>query len=140
MNPNTRIFLDTSYVYALLNTRDQWHEVALELQFLLAKENQKLLTTEFVLMEIGDGMSRVRLRERAALIIRGLRQSELVNVIPASTELLERSLMLYESRPDKSWGLTDSSSFIVMKDLGITDALTADDHFRQAGFNALMLK
>ncbi|MFM5956954.1 MAG: PIN domain-containing protein, partial [Dolichospermum sp.] len=41
-------------------------------------------------------------------------------------------------REDKEWGLVDCISFIVMQDRGITDALTADTHFQQAGFRALL--
>jgi predicted nucleic acid-binding protein len=39
---------------------------------------------------------------------------------------------------DKPWGLTDCLSFIVMQERGITEALTADEHFRQAGFVPLL--
>ena len=46
---------------------------------------------------------------------------------------------LYRARPDKEWGLTDCVSFTVMTDRGLTEALTTDDHFRQAGFRALLL-
>jgi hypothetical protein len=31
-------------------------------------------------------------------------------------------------------------SFVVMGDAGLTDALTADEHFRQAGFRAVLLE
>jgi predicted nucleic acid-binding protein len=45
---------------------------------------------------------------------------------------------LYRERPDKEWALTDCVSFIVMEDRGISEALTTDEHFHQAGFQALM--
>jgi predicted nucleic acid-binding protein len=41
---------------------------------------------------------------------------------------------------DKEWGMTDCISFIVMPDMGVIDALTTDDHFRQAGFRALLIE
>lgn len=47
-------------------------------------------------------------------------------------------LKLYEARLDKSWGLTDCISFVVMADQGLTDALSGDLHFRQAGYRALL--
>lgn len=40
--------------------------------------------------------------------------------------------------PDKDWSLTDCIFFVVMRQLGLTDALTADRHFQQAGFKALL--
>ena len=49
------IFLDTSYIYALLKKHDQWHAQALRWQQRLAAEPRRLLTTQFVLAEIADG-------------------------------------------------------------------------------------
>ena len=49
-----------------------------------------------------------------------------------------RAVDLYDDRRDKMWGLTDCLSFVVMQDNGLTDALTADDHFRQAGYRVLL--
>jgi len=36
--------------------------------------------------------------------------------------------------------MSDCISFIVMQDMGIIDALTTDDHFRQAGFRTLLIE
>lgn len=58
--------------------------------------------------------------------------------MPASEELYQRAVQLYSDRDDKEWGLIDCMSFVVMGDQGLTDALTADTHFRQAGFNVLL--
>ena len=44
---------------------------------------------------------------------------------------------LYEARPDKDWSLTDCISFAVMSERGLSEALTADHHFEQAGFRAV---
>jgi len=46
---------------------------------------------------------------------------------------------LYQNRPDKNWSLTDCISFVVMQEHGITEALTADRHFEQAGFVPLLV-
>jgi predicted nucleic acid-binding protein len=44
----------------------------------------------------------------------------------------------FSVRPDKEWSLTDCISFVVMNERGITDALTSDHHFEQAGFQILL--
>lgn len=134
------LFVDTAYIYALFNKRDQWHEKALEWQQKIARENSALLTTQFILTEIADGLSQLKSRRNAVNIIHALENSEIVEVIPATSELFRKGLNLYESRPDKSWGLTDCVSFVVMNEKNLFDALTTDDHFRQAGFRALMLE
>ena len=59
---------------------------------------------------------------------------------PITESLLQAALGLYRARPDKDWGLTDCVSFELMKREKITEALTADVHFRQAGFIALLLE
>jgi len=52
--------------------------------------------------------------------------------------LFDRGCELYISRSDKEWSLTDCISFVVMRREELTDALTADRHFEQAGFSALL--
>lgn len=133
------LFVDTAYVYALFSTRDQWHEKAVEWQKKLDIEQQPLLTTEFILTEIGDGLSALRFRQSAGEIIRILQENPLVEIVPASSDLFLQALELYEQRQDKNWGLTDCTSFVVMQKHNINEALTADEHFRQAGFTALLL-
>ena len=61
-----------------------------------------------------------------------------VEIVPTSEELYQRAFQLYQSRADKEWGLTDCVSFVVMQDRGLSDALTTDKHFEQAGFRALL--
>lgn len=139
-HPASRVFLDTAFVYALVNTRDAWHDRALEWQSRLAREACPLLTTQFVLMEIGDGLASLRFRKQASGIVRTLSSSPLVEVVPATEELVEHAIQLYLTRSDKNWGMTDCSSFIVMRQRGIADALTMDVHFQQAGFRPLLLE
>ncbi len=59
-------------------------------------------------------------------------------VISLNQDLFNRAFALYQTHKDKTWGLVDCVSFIVMRENGITDALTNDKHFQQAGFNAVM--
>ncbi len=136
---NETLFLDTAYVLALFNSRDQWHRKAIEWQIKVASDKNLLITTEFVLTEIGDGLSSRNLRAEAGKIIRALHESTVVRVVPASTVLFIDGLQMFENRDDKDWGMTDCTSFVVMNENKITAALTTDEHFRQAGFNPLLL-
>ncbi len=52
--------------------------------------------------------------------------------------MIQRGRELYRGRPDKEWSLTDCISFVVMRDEHLTEALTADRHFEQAGFKPLL--
>ena len=132
------LFIDTAFVYAVINPRDQWHGQAVEWQRKIEAEKPSLLTTEFILAEIADGLSAVNFRQAAAQAIHILQENPYVRIVPASSELFFQALNLYEQRQDKNWGLTDCTSFVVMTENNLTQALTTDDHFRQAGFKALL--
>ena len=106
------IFLDTAYVNALVNTRDQWHDAAVQWQRKLSADKRRLVTTEFVLVEIADGLAAVRFRVQAVQVITTLQASPLVEIIPASSRLFTAALELYRSRGDKDWGLTDCASWV----------------------------
>jgi predicted nucleic acid-binding protein len=128
-------FIDTSYALALLNRHDQDHRKAISLISMVAQS--KTWITEAVLIEIGDGMSRLDRGSASAFIPRS-DDSPDTEVIPLDSDLIRRGLTLDRDRKDKGWGLTDCNSFLVMREQGLTDALTADEHFTQAGFRALM--
>jgi uncharacterized protein len=127
-------FGDTCYFVALINSADSLHELACEFGELV----DRIVTTEYVLVETANFFTKVELRQFFSEFAREIRASLTARIIPASTELFDRGLALFDSRPDKEWSLTDCISFVAMADLGITDALTADHHFEQAGFTALL--
>jgi hypothetical protein len=81
-----------------------------------------------------------RYRAVATRLLNSLANDKSVEIVPLSVDLFSRALHLYSERPDKEWGLTDCISFVVMTDRRITNALTTDAHFQQAGFQALMAR
>ncbi len=129
------LFLDTSYLIALLADDDAHHAKAVAAK---RAGRSPLVTTEYVLIELGDSLNHPLSRGLAAEAIELLRRDRTVRVIPASTELLEEAIALYRNRMDKAWGLTDCCSFVVMQQEGLSEALTSDQHFQQAGFKAIL--
>lgn len=129
-----RIFLDTSFVIALINEKDQYHAQAEALSFRFA--NSALLTTSAVLLEIGNALAKDS-RAEALSIIRVLSHSSRVEVIEIDSNLMEKGLAIYEKYSDKKWGLVDCISFVVMREGDIPQALTFDKDFEQAGFAIL---
>ena len=134
---NERLVLDTVYVQALLNHRDQHHAQALRFAPRV-RSAAEVWVTEAILIEIGDALSGTN-RTGAAAFIGSCYRTPNITVVPVDTPLLGRALRLYESHSDKEWGLTDCISFVVMRDQQLVDAVTADRHFRQTGFRALLL-
>ena len=131
-----RTFVDTLYIVALVNERDEYNEKANELVEIY--DNQPLLVTDAVLLEIGNSLARNH-KQKAIEIFEEFFVSEEVEIVRLDETLFNNAFKLYKTRADKSWGLVDCISFVVMKEHDITDALTCDKHFVQAGFRALML-
>lgn len=130
-----RIFVDTAFVVALVNERDQHHTRAAALADSL--DGLPLITTDAVLLEVGNALAR-NFKEQAAEVIEDFLTSDEVEIVTLDTALFQRAFDLYRTHTDKTWGMTDCISFVVMRERGVTDALTNDKDFRQAGFNALM--
>jgi predicted nucleic acid-binding protein len=133
-----RFLLDTSFVLARINSGDKYHSRAMAYRGRM-RTAAEVWVTEVVLVEIGDGASTTN-RTDAIGFVKVCYDTPNIHVVTVDTALLRRAITLYENRPDKEWGLTDCISFIVMEDHGLTDALTADRHFVQAGFRALLLE
>lgn len=133
-----RWFIDTSFLIALASSADQHHGRAGQLLDQIQIDDVRLVTTSAVLLELGAALSRAAYRAGAMTTIRELQSDARVEIINVNDELFEQGLALFESRQDKEWSLTDCVSFVVMAQLGLNQALTADAHFEQAGFVALM--
>lgn len=129
------VFADTVYFLALLNARDSLYRQA---KAHADDPPGPIVTTEWILVEVGDALSNPPARERFAALLSALRVQKDATIVPASHDLFTRGCALYGERKDKSWSLTDCISFVVMRDLGLDTALTADQHFEQAGFRRLM--
>lgn len=132
------VFADTFFFLALLNRSDAAHHKAVEISRTIRR---KRITTTWVLTEVGDAMSLSENRRAFSEfynLVNLVKQSPLITVIPATDELFERGVELFSRRLDKEWTITDCISFVVMDDSGLSDALTGDRHFEQAGFAALL--
>jgi uncharacterized protein len=131
------VFADTSFYVALFSPGDVHHEAAVR----LARELRRaVVVTEYVLMELANALARASSRKLFVALLPKLKANPNVTIVAASPERFARGCKLYADRPDKDWSLTDCISFGVMEEEDITEALTADHHFEQAGFKALLLR
>ncbi len=89
------------------------------------------------MVEVGDALSQSRNGKAFINFHDFVTRAPGYTIVPASRAALEAGLALYRRRLDKDWSLTDCISFAIMEDERITDALTGDKHFTQAGFRAL---
>jgi predicted nucleic acid-binding protein len=133
------VFVDTSYCLALFNPRDSLRDRALN-----AEENLpgivRMVTSDLIEIEVLNALSRERqeIKNEAIILFKSMREDPSHLVIPLTRDLLESAERMYLKSADKQWSITDCSSFIIMHERGIQNALTHDHHFEQAGFHAML--
>lgn len=132
-------FADTAYWVALVNSDDELHEAAVALSKTFNR-HRRLVTSELVLIELLNYFSSrgARLRGIAAGLTVQLYTDSKIEVTLLRHIDLPGALKLYSERLDKDWSIVDCSSFVIMQQQKITEALTADKHFEQAGFQTLL--
>jgi predicted nucleic acid-binding protein len=132
------VFLDTNGWLALLNSGDFQHTEADRIWRELIRQGVGLVLTDWIVAETGNGSSRSRERNRISQAIKKTIEDSRVNLIVVDDALLDRALVYFGQHQDKTWGLVDCASFLVMQDRGITEAFTSDRDFQQAGFTCLL--
>jgi predicted nucleic acid-binding protein len=132
------VFADTSYWIAFLNEDDDLYEIAIQTTEKLFPV--QIVTSEMILSELLNHVSKKgeNFRNAAVNFINQLNADPTVVITPQTSQLFTSAFQLYAQRQDKAWSHTDCSSFCIMEELGITEALTYDQHFEQAGFVALL--
>ena len=133
-------FADTSFWIALSGKRDQYHPRAVEWSQFAVRNRSTIVTTEAVLWEWMNALSDAGTRSVAAEGYGRAHADTRIEVVPFQRELIDSAVQLYRTRPDKGWSLTDCLSFVVMGRRQMTEALTTDRHFEQAGMGAMMLR
>lgn len=128
-------FADTFYFVALLSPSDKCFEMA---RRFTVGQAATLVTTPWVLLELANALAKSKTRGAFVETWDALQFDEQVIITELTDESFHRGIELYRARKDKNWSLTDCISFTVMNERGITDALTGDHHFEQAGFRTLL--
>ena len=132
------VFLDTSFSLAIAIPKDANHKRAIEISRTLANSRTEIITTQAIVLEIGNALSGAKHRPFAVQIISRLQEEPNISIVSISDELIDKAFELFSDRADKEWGMIDCVSFVVMREYGLNSALTADAHFVQAGFRALL--
>lgn len=132
------VFLDTAYAVALVAQTDRFHQAAVEFAIRLTSEQTQVITTSAVVTEIGNSLSGQRYRASAVQLLDLIDNDPTITILNVTEAIHRQARNLYRNRMDKEWGLTDCISFVTMQERQMTEALTSDVHFEQAGFRALL--
>ena len=132
------IFVDTSGWGNLVDKSQPYHQLMVQLYREAKQQKRRLITSNYVITEVVALLtSPLRIpRPKIISFVNSLKQSPYIIHIDKDKD--DDAWILLASREDKEWSLVDCSSFIIMKERGILEALTNDVHFEQAGFIRLL--
>jgi len=134
------LFVDTSGWANLIDVSQPFHSLTVQIYQSVRSQKSKIITTSYIITELIALLSSpLRIpRPKAIAFIQSLKTSPYVEIIHISQEIDSKAWKLLTMRPDKEWSLVDCSSFNVMQERKITQSLTSDHHFEQAGFIRLL--
>jgi len=128
------VFADSFFYIAFLDRKDAWHPRVHERS---RGRSDFLITTRWVLVETANALSSPRTRTAAGEFLEQLERDPGTIIVEPGEATFREGWRLWRNRPDKEWSLTDCVSFAVMKERGLSEALTRDHHYVQAGFRLL---
>ena len=132
------VFVDTSGLYALVDKRDTHHRAARDVCVALAREGRRLVLSDLVVAE-GATLAKVRSGAHVALRVLDLiEQSVAFRVEHVDPARFESTKAYFRRHADHGYSFVDCSSFVLMRELRIRQAVTTDGHFREAGFEPLL--
>ena len=144
----TKLFVDTSGWANLIDISQPYHDLAVQIYHDLAvqiyydrrSQKHKIITTNYIICELVALLSSpLRIpRNKAIAFIQSLKKSPYIQIIHIDEKIDLQAWELLTQREDKNWSLVDCSSFVIMKQYGISEALTNDHHFEQAGLIKLL--
>lgn len=137
--PNN-LFIDTSGWASIFIPTEKHHLLAAQYFREAIAKRTPVVTTNYVIAELVALLnSPHRLpRERIFNHINIVRQNLYITHVHIDSAIDQSAWELCQNRSDKPWSLLDCSSFIVMQQMHIQQALTTDRHFEQAGFVRLL--
>ena len=136
----TERFVDTSGWGAWADRREQFHAQAVAAMEAVWQGQKQVVTTNWVLAELTallTGPMRIS-KPRQIALLDAIRSDPGVLVIPVDASVESAAWQLWRGRPDKDWTAVDCASFAVMQQRGLTEAVSTDRHFEQAGFVRLL--
>jgi predicted nucleic acid-binding protein len=132
------LFVDTSGFFALLVARDSHHLQCVELVRDLGKRGGLAFTSEAVISETCTLLQARRQGHLIGAFLDYVETSRALTVLPIGGDTFQRTKEYLRRRHEQGFSFADCSSFVLMTDLYLSDALRTDEHFRIAGFNPLL--
>lgn len=131
------VFWDTSGFFALLDQQDAAHRRVVD-WIESGAGRRPAVTTEWI---VGETCTLLVARKRPHLVsafLDRIERTTALQVINPDDVLVSTAKLFLRKQARQGYSFADCISFCVMRERRIREALTADEHFRQAGFIPLL--
>ncbi len=135
---DSEIFVDTGGFYSMLVSRDRMHRRIRDFMTQAIRGRRKFVTTDYVLDETATLLRARGFDRLTPILFESLDSTLAIRIEWTTPERFRETGTFFLRHADKAWSFTDCLSFVVMRELGLREALSSDDHFRQAGFTLLL--
>jgi len=132
------VFVDTSGLYALVDKRDAHHEQAREVVEELLRAGRRLVVTDYIVTEAVNLANARSGSGVATRVLDLVEQSAGIRIEWIEAARFEKTKAFFRKHADHHYSFTDCSSFVTMRELRLTEALTTDRHFAEAGMQTLL--
>jgi predicted nucleic acid-binding protein len=132
------VFVDTSGLYALVDRKDAHHLAARTAVERLIRAGRRLVASDYVVAEsvnLANARSGTRVATR---VLDLLEQSGAIRIEWIGVTRFDATKAFFRKHADHAYSFTDCSSFVLMRELKLAQALTTDRHFTEAGFEVLL--
>ena len=131
-------FADTSFFFALAAKRDVAHEAAASTFARLLRTQRPIVTTDYV---VDEALTLTKARTNATVsleLLDRIERSATIVIESVNSNRFAAAKLFFRKHSDHGYSFTDCTSFVVMRELKITEALTTDGHFTEEGFRPLL--
>jgi predicted nucleic acid-binding protein len=132
------LFIDAGGFYALVSPRSESHELAVGIMEEAAHQKRRAITTDYIIDETATLLCARGLMRLLAEFFRLTEESQALTTEWVTPDRFSAARRFMLKHLDQEFSFTDCTSFVVMKELRLTDALATDHHFRIAGFKPLL--
>ena len=132
------VFIDTAGWACLLDRRQAKHGEAVRLMAECAQLRRPLVTTDYVVDETATLLVARRAGGVLGEFFELIGRSSALTLTPVGPGRFREACGYLLKHRDQGYSFTNVTSFIIMRELGMSDALTEDRHFEQAGFRRLL--
>jgi predicted nucleic acid-binding protein len=135
---SAKFFIDSGGFYALINSQSPQHGAAVAFMEKARKARRCAVTSDYILDETATLFRARKLFHLAPALFDLAEKSAALETVRVNGEFFSQAKKLFLKYHDHDFSFTDCSSFVLMREMKLKEALATDGHFREVGFVPLL--